>query len=235
MLRLRGLSEAGCLTSTQCVGQESASYQRRVDDNCDCTASVPVFSAVRATNARARHTLVTHSAHAASAMKTLGLRFALSYGGIAAALFGAYAFPFELFGAKQDWLHGYLAGYARLAGAVLATFDSSVSVNDTVIVGRFPLEIVRNCDAADVNILFASAVLAFPAPLRRKAVPLLLGVLALILANVTRICSLYFVGVVQPSWFHTAHEEVWPLLLVAFTVGLFLVCIRRFEPSVEAT
>lgn len=166
-------------------------------------------------------------------MKTLGLRFALLYAAIAGTLFGIYAFPFELFGAERDWLHGYLAGYARLAGAILSSFDSSVSVNDTVIVGRFPLEIVRNCDAADVNILFVSAVLAFPAPLRRKVAPLLLGVLALVVANVTRICSLYYLGVLEPSWFHAAHEEVWPLLLVAFTVGLFLLCIRRFERSVE--
>lgn len=164
----------------------------------------------------------------------LGWRFALLYAGIALALFGIYAFPFELFGHREDWLHGYLAGYARLAGSVLSLLDSSVSVTDTFIHGRYPLQIVRNCDAADVKILFASAVLAFPAPLRRKLAPLALGTLALVVVNVTRICSLYYLGVADPRWFHAAHEEVWPLLLVAFTAGLFLSCIRYLERSVEA-
>jgi exosortase H (IPTLxxWG-CTERM-specific) len=166
-----------------------------------------------------------------STFERLGLRFALLYAGIAGVLFGVYAFPFELFGATEDWLHGYLAGYARLAGTVLSVFDASVNVNDTVIQGRYPLQIVRNCDAADVNILFVSAVLAFPAPWRRKLAPLALGMAALVVANVTRICSLYYLGVADPAWFHTAHEEVWPLLLVAFTAGLFLICMRYFERS----
>lgn len=168
------------------------------------------------------------------ALERLGLRFALVYAAIAVALFGIYAFPYELFGAKQDWLRGYLAGYARLAGSVLSVFDASVSVSDTFIYGRYPLEIVRNCDAADVNILFVSAMLAFPAPFRRKLAPLVLGMMALVAANVTRICTLYYVGVVKPGWFHAAHEEIWPLMLVAFTGGLFVLCIRRFEAPAAA-
>lgn len=171
---------------------------------------------------------------AKATLNHLGLQFALVYMAIAGTLFGVYAFPFELFGATHDWLHGYLAGYARLSGAVLELFDSSVSVNDTFIHGRYPLQIVRNCDAADVNILFASAVLAFPAPLGRKVAPLLLGLLVLAVANVTRICTLYCLGVMAPAWFHVAHEEVWPLLLVALTVGLFLLCVGRFEAPARA-
>lgn len=159
----------------------------------------------------------------------LGLRFALTYGGIASVLFGIYAFPFELFGAERDWLTGYLAAYARLSGAVLGLAEPSVVVDGTYIYGRFALQIVRNCDAADVNILFVSAVLAFPAPRRTKALPLLLGLLALVAANVTRICSLYYVGVYRPDWFRAVHEEVWPLLLVALALVVFLACLKHLD------
>jgi len=164
-------------------------------------------------------------------MPRFELRFALTFAAIAALLFTIYAFPFELFGATHDWLHGYLAAYARLAGGVLGLVERGLVVDDTYIQGRFALQIVRNCDAADVNILFTSALVAFPASFRAKAPLLLAGVGALIAANVLRICSLYYVGVFLPDRFKLIHEEVWPLLLVMFTVGVFLTCVRRLERS----
>jgi exosortase/archaeosortase family protein len=166
-------------------------------------------------------------------LSRLGLRFALTYAAIAGCLLAIYAFPFELFGAKQDWLHGYLAAYAHLAGGVLGLFDRTISVDGTLIHGRYPLEIVRNCDAAELNILFGSAILAFPAKVGRKLGRLAGGLAALVAANVLRICSLYYVGVLAPGWFHTLHEEVWPLLLMVFTVSVFLVCIRWAGPAAQ--
>lgn len=156
-------------------------------------------------------------------------RFAFTFAALAAAFFGVYAFPFELFGAERDWLHGYLAAYARLAGTVLSLIERGVTVDETYIHGRFSMQIVRNCDAADVNILFTSALLAFPARLAAKVPLLLAGIAALVAANVTRICTLYYVGVHAPHRFKVVHEEVWPLLLVMFTVGVFLTCTRRLQ------
>lgn len=161
--------------------------------------------------------------------RRLGLRFALTYAAIAAVAFAVYAFPFELFGAEGDWLAGYLAAYARLAGAVLGLVEPSVVVSGAVIYGRFPMEIVRNCDAIEVNILFASAVLALPLRWRPKLVALLAGLASLVALNVLRICGLYYLGVSSPSAFKVAHEEIFPLVLVAATAALFLVCVRRLE------
>ena len=157
------------------------------------------------------------------------LRFALTFAAVAALLFAIYAFPFELFGARRDWLHGYLAAYARLAGGVLGLFERGLRVDDTFIQGRFSMQIVRNCDAADVNILFISALVAFPAPLKAKAPLLLAGLCVLVAANVLRICTLYFVGVYLPDRFKLIHEEVWPLLLVMLTAGVFLSCVWWLE------
>jgi exosortase/archaeosortase family protein len=159
----------------------------------------------------------------------LRLRFGLKFAAIAGLLFSVYAFPFELFGAKQDWLHGYLAAYARLAGGALGLVERGLVVDGTYIQGRFAMQIVRNCDAADVNILFVSALLAFPGAWKAKAWLLLGGVGALVAANVLRICSLYYVGVFAPERFKVVHEEVWPLVLVVFTVVVFLGCVRQLE------
>lgn len=161
--------------------------------------------------------------------RRLGLRFALTYAAIAGLLFGIYAFPFELWGAREDWLAGYLAAYARLSGGVLHLFEPGIVVEGAFIHGRFPLQIVRNCDAIEVNILFASAVLAFPAGWRRRLVALGAGLAVLVALNVLRICALYYLGVLSPEAFKLAHEEVFPLLLVAATALIFLVCARRLQ------
>jgi exosortase/archaeosortase family protein len=165
---------------------------------------------------------------AASARK-LGLRFALGYAAIAGVLFTVYAFPFELFGARSDWLSGYLAAYARLSGGVLGLLEPGIEVSGAVIYGRFPMTIVRNCDAIEVNILFASAVLALPVRWRPKLVALVAGLGLLVALNVLRICGLYYLGATSPAAFKVAHEEIFPLLLVAATAALFLACLRRLE------
>jgi exosortase/archaeosortase family protein len=162
-------------------------------------------------------------------MANLGARFALTFAVIAALLFSIYAFPFELFGAEHDWLEGYLELFARLAGGALRLVDHGVSVSGTLISGRYPLQIVRNCDAAEINILFGSAVLAFPAPARHKALSLVAGLGLLVAANVLRICCLYFIGVYRASWFKVAHEEVWPLILVGLAAFSFLRAARYLE------
>ena len=152
--------------------------------------------------------------------------FLLRFMTLGGAAFGVYAFPFELFGVKQDWLGFYLAAYARLAGAILRLFEGDVVVSGNTIQGRFPLQIVRTCDAAEISILFATAVLAFPAPARSKLLALLVGLPCLVAANLLRICSLYFIGAVRPNWFKVSHEEIWPLVLVAFAAFAFARAAR---------
>ena len=156
----------------------------------------------------------------------LGKRFAIAYVAYAAVMFSIYGFPFELFGARNDWLSGYLDLYARIAGGALRCFEAGVAVTGNRIDGRYSLQIVRNCDAIEVNILFASAVLGFPAAWSRRLLALVCGLLVLVLLNITRICALYFLGVHCPEWFAVAHEEILPLVLIACTALTFLGCIR---------
>jgi exosortase/archaeosortase family protein len=182
---------------------------------------------------RSRMTTLVGPPLAAGARK-LGWRFALTYAAVAAVLFSIYAFPFELVGAREDWLSGYLAAYARLSGGVLGLIEPGVVVTGTVIQGRFPMEIVRNCDAIEVNILFASAVLALPARWWPKLEALAGGLCVLVALNVLRICSLYYMGTLSAQAFEVAHEEVFPLLLVGATAALFLAIVRRLERGPRA-
>jgi len=153
----------------------------------------------------------------------LRVRFAITFVVIAGLLFSVYTFPYAENGIREGWFAAYLRGYARLSGHVLALFDPSVTVLGQDIVGRYNLSIVKNCDAMEANILFVSAVLAFPSSVRARLVGVGVGLPVLVTLNVLRICTLYFVGLLLPGAFEFFHLELWPLLIVAAGVAAFLL------------
>ncbi|HEY2903434.1 MAG TPA: archaeosortase/exosortase family protein [Polyangia bacterium] len=155
---------------------------------------------------------------------------------IAGALFALYAFPYQESGLSERWFQSYLQGYAHLAGRLLAVVDRQVTIDGNLIAGRYALRIVKTCDAMEANLLFLAAILAFPAPWRRKMVALVAGLIVLVLANVLRICSLYFVGVHAPGAFETVHVEIWPLLMIVVAGAQFAWWARwtRRTPSLSA-
>lgn len=161
------------------------------------------------------------------------LRFAAIFVVVGGALLAAYSFPYAEHGVREDGFAAFLAFYARLAGGVLRFFDPSVRVVGAEIAGRASLIVAKNCDAMDVNILFAAAVVAYPARWSRRALGLAVGVGLLVAVNVLRIASLYFVQVHAPASFELIHAEVWPLALVALAVGAFLAWSRWAAPQPE--
>jgi exosortase/archaeosortase family protein len=164
------------------------------------------------------------------------IRFCLTFLAVAGALSLLYAFPYAKNGAVERAFDQYLAAYARAAGALLSLFDSEVRVVGDRILGRYPLQIVKDCDAMDAKILLASAIAAFPARTRDRVIGVIACVFGIFVANLTRIASLYFVGIHAPDSFEFAHRELFPLLLVALAAVLFLGWVRwvRREPAAAA-
>jgi exosortase H (IPTLxxWG-CTERM-specific) len=162
------------------------------------------------------------------------IRFAAVFAVVGGALLTLYSFPYAEHGVREDLFARYLAVYARMTAFVLRAFDSSVHVAGNDIVGRTSLTVAKNCDAMDVTLLFAAAIVAFPARWSRRLVGIGAGVAALAAVNVLRIASLYFVDLRWPSAFETIHAEVWPLALVALAAGGFLVWSRWAQaPAAE--
>jgi exosortase/archaeosortase family protein len=145
---------------------------------------------------------------------------------IASALFAVYYFPYQESGVSERWATVHLEQYARMVGAMLRLLEPNVVVVRNEIIGRFDMSIVKSCDAMEANMLFVAAVLALPFRRWRKGVALVGGLAALIALNVLRLCSLYYVGVYLPARFDVMHVEVWPMLLIAFAVLDFYVCVR---------
>ena len=165
---------------------------------------------------------VAWHARALELVKTPAASFVLRFVAIAAPLLLLYAYPYPAGSFMSGCFERFLSGYAHAAGTLLEQVDPTVSVTGNRISGRFPLAIVRDCDAMQVNILFVSAVLAFPSGVGRRLAGAGLGLGLLVIANLSRIVSLYFVGVASPGSFEFAHREVWPLVLIAVALGLFL-------------
>ena len=122
----------------------------------------------------------------------------------------------------------FTAGIARVSAGVLNLFGERVSVTGTEIRSdRFAVQIANGCNGVETALLFGSAVLAFPAPWRRRLVGLLLGFLAIQVINLVRVVSLFWIGAHQPALFSSSHTVLWQSIVVLCGVLLFLLWASR--------
>jgi exosortase H (IPTLxxWG-CTERM-specific) len=118
----------------------------------------------------------------------------------------------------------YLNRYARLSAFVLNVAGYDVRVYGSIINSQeFAVRVVRGCDAMEAKAMFVAAILAFPAPWRRKALGIAVGLPALVVANTLRIAALYAIGVHAPGWFDVSHLDVGQAIFIIVTVALWLV------------
>jgi exosortase/archaeosortase family protein len=153
-------------------------------------------------------------------------RFVVAFVLLAGCLLAFYYFPRTDNDAIESWTAEYLRLYTRVVSWPIRVFDPGASAHGNLVAGRFSMQVVKSCDAMEANILFTSALLAFSAPLWRKAVALAVGLAALVGFNLIRLFVLYWVGVFVPSAFDFLHLDIWPLLMIAFAATDFVLCIR---------
>jgi exosortase H (IPTLxxWG-CTERM-specific) len=133
-----------------------------------------------------------------------------------------YLFPYPDGSPPLQVVGFYLRSYARAAGGVLALFDPTVHVSGVLISGRFPLRIVRSCDAGEAMALLVAAVTAFPATWKERLTGAIAGTAVIFVVNVVRICALYFTGVLRPDLFDFVHHDVWPLVIILVALVVFV-------------
>ena len=94
------------------------------------------------------------------------------------------------------------------------------------IAGR-SLDVMRGCDGVEPAGLFAIALIAFPMPLARKLIGLLVGVALLLALNVVRIVTLCLLYRWNLRVFSEAHHWFWPLGMIAAALVLWLFWTRE--------
>jgi exosortase H (IPTLxxWG-CTERM-specific) len=147
-----------------------------------------------------------------------------------ALLYSVYYYPHAPDSVIGRFFVWYVEQQARLAGGLCAMFDGDAQITGTVISGPIPLRVVKDCSSLDVQALFAATVLAFPARWPSKLLGLVIGIPLLGALNLLRIAGLHFVGMFAPRMFDTAHEELFPALLLLAAVTLFALWVRKAQP-----
>jgi exosortase/archaeosortase family protein len=166
------------------------------------------------------------SGTAAAASREVTRRFLVRFLLAASVLLAVYFYPYDTRGLAAALIHRYLSVYAHLAGRAISVFDSSVRVEGNHIQGRMSLEFALSCDGMDVLLLFAAAAFAFPASWRSRAVGVGVMFASLVVVNLVRIVSLYFIGAYAPATFGFFHIEVWPLAIVVLAAAEFFAWTR---------
>ncbi len=152
------------------------------------------------------------------------LRFLLIFGGLMVLFYVVFLLPPDQFPTVGHGFTAYLGFYARMSGAVLTALGHRITVSgQTIASPEYTVRVVRGCDAMEATVLFIAAVLASPVALRFKLPALLGGILLLGVINLTRIVSLFYVGIHFPRWFDTVHFVVWQPVFILLAVCLWLI------------
>ena len=160
-------------------------------------------------------------------------RFALTY----LVLMGAF---FLLIGLKpiQDLidLNGlYSRGVVILTSWILEIFGIPATSHGSVI--RLPsvaLDVRFGCNGLEAVMIYAVAVIAFPAPWKKKLIGILGGFVALQVINILRIASLAYSAIHFKSLFEYMHIYVAQGLMIAVSLGIFFVYLNYANSSKQA-
>jgi archaeosortase B (VPXXXP-CTERM-specific) len=160
------------------------------------------------------------------------LRFGVAFGVLAAALFAIYQWTEATgrFRAVNVANGAACAAVLRLCGVPATQSGTTVDVG----AGGGGMEIISECSAIYVLILFTAAVLAFPTTWRARARGLALGLPLLLAINVVRLVTLGLIVRYRPAWLPLFHEYLWQVFFVIVVVVLYLVWIERMVPRARA-
>ena len=156
-------------------------------------------------------------------------RFALTY----IILMGAF---FLLIGLKpiQDIidLNGlYSKGVVILTSGILETLCISSNYQGSVIkLPSIALDVRFGCNGLEAVMIYAVAVMAFPAPWKNKLMGIVGGFVAIQVINILRIASLAFSAIHFKSLFEYIHIYVAQGLMIAVSLGIFFI-YRNYAKS----
>jgi len=137
---------------------------------------------------------------------------------------------------ETSWFRTYLEWNTAWAAALLRVvgFDARSSGNLLTVVGGGAVRVLRGCDGLQPMAYYVLAVLAFPAPVRRRLLGAAGGLLAFPLLNVVRIATLVLLDRDHKDVFEVAHVTVWPTVFIFLALLLWLLWARwALRPATE--
>jgi exosortase H (IPTLxxWG-CTERM-specific) len=115
------------------------------------------------------------------------------------------------------------AGLMRMGGQDVTAVGTSLRE------GRFAVEIRNGCNALEACIILISAIVAFPAPWKRRLIGAFAGLAVIQGINLIRIISLFVIARDHPRFFEMAHVYVWQTAMFLIAIALFMYWSRPRE------
>ena len=101
-----------------------------------------------------------------------------------------------------------------------------------VSAGGFGVEIITECSAIFILILFSSFVLAYPTTFKNKAIGLIFGIPILFAVNTLRLVVGFIAGMWRPDLFEYIHVYLWQTIIIIF---VFISCLVWLQLVVMVT
>ncbi len=153
------------------------------------------------------------------------LRFFLGFLALQALLFGLELTPWG----QQWFVVPWTDTLATISADLVKVFDPAVIADGNVLQSGhngFAVAIEAGCNGVEASIVLVAAMLAFPAPWKRKLLGLAVGVVAVQGLNIVRVISLFYLGQWRLDVFEFAHLYVWQALIMLDVLIVWLLWVR---------
>ncbi|MDA8077662.1 MAG: exosortase H [Nitrospiraceae bacterium] len=130
---------------------------------------------------------------------------------------------------------GYTRGVVTVTSWVLRIADIPATCQGSII--RLPsiaLDVKFGCNGLEAVMIYAVAVMAFPATGRRKLAGIAAGFVILQAVNILRIAGLAYAGVRFPGIFEYLHIYVAQGMMIAVALAVFFVYLGHAGPHDQA-
>src|SRR5947207_11834207 len=153
------------------------------------------------------------------------VRFFILFLVLQAGLFGLELTPWA-----QEWLVvPWTSRLAAIAAGIVKIFDADVLAQGKVlqsVSNGFAVSIEAGCNGVEATIVLVAAILAFPAPWKRKFLGLSIGIAAVQGLNIIRVISLFYLGQWSLDAFDFAHQYLWQALIMLDVLIVWLLWVR---------
>ena len=129
----------------------------------------------------------------------------------------------------------YTKGVVVLTSRILEALSLPVTHQGSVI--RLPsvaLDVKFGCNGLEAVLIYAVAVLAFPAPWMHRLLGMFVGFVLLQVINILRIIALVYSALHLKSIFQYIHIYVAQGMMIAVSLGIFLIYLNYAKSSPEA-
>jgi exosortase H (IPTLxxWG-CTERM-specific) len=121
----------------------------------------------------------------------------------------------------------YTRGVVLLTAKILSVMNITATCDGSIIhLPSISLDVRFGCNGLEAVMIYSVAILAFPAPWRKKIYGIIAGFLIIQAINIMRIVGLAYAGVYFQSVFHYIHIYVAQGIMIAIALGTFFMYLE---------